>query len=173
LTVLGVDAEDRDPDLVADPEDAESKEPWHQGAPAAAGERQTWRRRHLEGGVIAALDVVEDELERAAGRAPPAAAPGGIVARGRRGWAVIRRQLAFVATVEERRPRLPIVGVEAWIGELLVRHGLEDLVDGSIVGGSRRRRRDRDTTGAQAPSSGRPEVRRRHPPGARKSGGAM
>jgi hypothetical protein len=27
LTVLGVDAEDRDPDLVAHPEDAESKEP--------------------------------------------------------------------------------------------------------------------------------------------------
>jgi hypothetical protein len=27
LTVLGVDAEDRDPDLVADPEDAEPEEP--------------------------------------------------------------------------------------------------------------------------------------------------
>jgi hypothetical protein len=49
-----------------------------------AGERRTQRRRHLEGGVIAMLDVVEDELEGAAGRAPPAAAPGGIVARRRR-----------------------------------------------------------------------------------------
>jgi hypothetical protein len=67
----------------------------------AAGERRT-RRRHLEGRVVAALDVVEDELERPAGRAPPAAVPGGVVARRRWGQAIVVRQLAFVAAAEER-----------------------------------------------------------------------
>jgi hypothetical protein len=117
-----------------------------------------WRRWHLQDGVIAALDVLEEELKRAAGRAPPAAAPGGIVARWRRGRAVVRCQLALIPTAEESRPRFLSVGVEAWIGALLVGHGLEDLVDGGVEGGSRWRWRDQDAADAQAPSSGHAEV---------------
>jgi hypothetical protein len=74
------------------------------------------------------------------------------------GGAVVHRQLAFVPTPEERGPRLPVVGVEARIGALLVGHHLDDLVDG----GARWRQRDRDAADAQAPSSGRAEVRRCH-----------
>jgi hypothetical protein len=95
------------------------------------------RRRHLQDRIVAALDVLEDELERAAGCAPPAAATGDVVARRRRGRALVRRKLAFVPTPKERGPRLPVFGVEAWVGTLLVAHRLDDLVDGGVEGGAR------------------------------------
>jgi hypothetical protein len=96
LTVHGVDAEDRDADLVADPGDADPEEP----DAIRRGIQELPRRRHLQDGVVAALDVLEDELQGAARRAPPAAAPGGVVARRGRGRAVVRRQLALVPTPE-------------------------------------------------------------------------
>jgi hypothetical protein len=125
------------------------------------GEHRT-RRRHLQDGVVAALDVLEDERQGAAGSAPPAAAPGGIVACRRRGRTVVRRQLAFVPTTEERGPRLPIVGVErgsARCSSVIVSM-TSSMVESRAapVGGG----------GIRMP----PELRR-HPPGERKSGGPM
>jgi hypothetical protein len=81
------------------------------------------------------LYVLENELEGAAGRAPPAAAAGSVVARRRRGRAVVRGELAFVPSPKECGPCLPVVGVEARVGVLLVGHCLDDLVDGGIEGG--------------------------------------
>jgi hypothetical protein len=81
LTFLDVDAEDRDADLVADPEDTDSEEP----DAIRRGIQELPRRQHLQDRIVAALYVLEDELEGAAGRAPPTAAAGGVVARRRRG----------------------------------------------------------------------------------------
>jgi hypothetical protein len=55
-----------------------------------------------------------------------------------------------------------VVREEARLGALLVAHCLEHLVDGGIESRSGWRRRDGDAAGAQAPTSGRPEVGRRH-----------
>jgi hypothetical protein len=105
--------------------------------------------------------VRENGLEGAAGGAPPAAAVGGIVARRKRGRAIVRGEFTLVPAPEERIPRRVVVRVEARIGVLLVAHALEDLVDGGIEGGAHWRRRDRDAARAQTPSSGRAEVGRR------------
>jgi hypothetical protein len=113
-TVLGVDAEDSEPDLVADPEDAIPDEP--DAIRRGIQELPRRRRRHLEDGVVPVLDVLEDELQRPPRRAPPSAAPGGVVARRRRGRPVVGRQLPLVPPAEEGRPRLPVVRVEARIG---------------------------------------------------------
>jgi hypothetical protein len=48
------------------------------------------------------------------------------------------------------------------LGALLVRHRLEHLVDGGVEIRSGRRWQDGDTASAEAPSSGHPEVGRRH-----------
>jgi hypothetical protein len=143
----------------------------------AAGERRTRQQRHLQDGVVVVLDVLEEELQGAVGRAPPAVAPGGVVARRRRGRAIVCCQLAFVPTMEERGPCLPIVGVEAWIGALLVGHRLDDLIDGGVESGARWRRRDWDATGAilwargspAAPCS-RPRIAAGPPTGAGSAG---
>jgi hypothetical protein len=89
------------------------------------------------------------------------AAAGGIVARRRRGRAVVRDEFMLIPVPEERRPRRVVVRVEALLGALLVAHPLQDLVDGVIEGGAHWRRRDRDAPRAQAPASGRAEVGRR------------
>jgi hypothetical protein len=104
--------------------------------------------------------VREDGLEGAAGRAPPAAAAGGVVAcRGRR--AIVRGEFTFVPATEERVPRQVVVRVEARLRALVVAHALEYLVDGGVEGGAHWRRRDRDVPRAQTPASGCAEVRQR------------
>jgi hypothetical protein len=100
-------------------------------------------------------------LEGGDARAPPTAVAGGIVARRRRGRAVVRGEFTFIPSPEEHGPRLAVVRVEAWVGALLVAHALDDLVDGGVEGGARWQRWERDAARAQTPSSERAEVERR------------
>jgi hypothetical protein len=81
--------------------------------------------------------VREHVFQGAARRAPPAApAAGGVVARGRRGRAIVGGEIPFVPAPEELVPRRVVVGEEARLRALLVAHGFEHLVDGGIKDGA-------------------------------------
>jgi hypothetical protein len=89
------------------------------------------------------------------------AAAGGVVARRRRGRAVVRSEFTLIPAPEERGPRRVVVRVEPGLGALLVTHALEDLIDGGVEGGAP----------CGGGGIGTPPALRRQLPGVRKSGG--
>jgi hypothetical protein len=118
------------------------------------------RRRHPQDNVVATLDVREHIFEGAARRAPPVAAAGGVVARGRRGRSVVGGELTFVPAPKEVIPCIVVVGEECRLRALLVAEGFDHSVDRGVEGVAHWRRRDRDTPRAQALASGCAQVRR-------------
>jgi hypothetical protein len=75
---------------------------------------------------------------------------------------VVGGKLAFVPTPEEVIPRDVVVGEESRLRALLVAEGFDHSVDHGVEGvASHWQRQDRDAPRAQAPASGRVEVRRR------------
>jgi hypothetical protein len=166
LTVLGVDADDRDADL-ADPEDAYPEET----DAIRCGIQELPRRRDIVdrcgGGISRTNEFPRSMCARTASRVRPGAL------HQRRRPAVLLRAgggggPSYAASSRSFLRRKN--AVHAWRLSGLKRgsarcsslmHALDDLVDGGVEGGARWRRRDRDAAHAQTPSSGHAEVGRR------------
>jgi hypothetical protein len=161
LTVLGVDADDRDANLEADPEDVDPKD---QDA-IHRGIHELPRRCDSVGGIPRIGEFPRSMCARTASRVQSGALHQrrrpAVLLRAGGGGAVVRGEFTLIPAPEERVPRRVVVRVEPRLGALLAAHALEDLVDGGVEGDALWQRWDRDAPCAQTPASGRAEVGRR------------